>query len=163
MATVEKARRLGLESAYHHLRGEPEGTETEPTHYWRDRKKDDPTYHIDYIFANWKNLDDDANIHGTAQGAALVDLYPQPGHLEFADNELCNTLGKSFHQLKLTITHKLYKALGKRLIIQGIVNRVAGSRDGPVDASGLLDRPVVGVKDRPLVDVANAEGSLNVR
>ena len=47
VATLEK---LGLASAYHVLRGELQGEETVPTLYWRDRKKDGPTYHIDYIF-----------------------------------------------------------------------------------------------------------------
>ena len=47
VATLEK---LGLASAYHVLRGERQGEETVPTLYWRDRKKDGPTYHIDYIF-----------------------------------------------------------------------------------------------------------------
>jgi len=40
----------GLTSAYHHTRGEAQGAESTPTLYWRDRKKDGPTYHIDYIF-----------------------------------------------------------------------------------------------------------------
>jgi exodeoxyribonuclease-3 len=40
----------GLVSAYHETRGEPQGAERTPTHYWRDRKKDGPTYHLDYIF-----------------------------------------------------------------------------------------------------------------
>ncbi len=46
---------LGLVSAYHALRGEAHGEETTPTHYWRDRKRDGPTYHIDYVFvpAGW--------------------------------------------------------------------------------------------------------------
>ncbi len=42
--------RYGLVSAYHHARGEAQGAEAEPTHYWRDRRKDGPTYHIDYVF-----------------------------------------------------------------------------------------------------------------
>ena len=42
--------RLGLASAYHVVRGEQQGEETVPTLYWRDRKKDGPTYHIDYVF-----------------------------------------------------------------------------------------------------------------
>lgn len=42
--------RLGLVSAYHHHRRINQGEETEPTHYWRDRRKDGPTYHIDYVF-----------------------------------------------------------------------------------------------------------------
>jgi exodeoxyribonuclease-3 len=48
--TVETLDRLGLVSAYHATRGEAQGAESEPTHYWRDRRKDGPTYHIDYIF-----------------------------------------------------------------------------------------------------------------
>jgi len=47
---VSLLERYGLVSAYHHARGEAQGAETEPTHYWRDRKKDGPTYHIDYVF-----------------------------------------------------------------------------------------------------------------
>ena len=47
VAGLEK---LGLASAYHVLRGEPQGLESVPTLYWRDRKKDGPTYHIDYVF-----------------------------------------------------------------------------------------------------------------
>jgi exodeoxyribonuclease III len=47
VASLEK---LGLVSAYHELRGEPQGSESVPTLYWRDRKKDGPTYHIDYVF-----------------------------------------------------------------------------------------------------------------
>jgi len=26
------------------------GRETVPTHYWRDRREDGPTYHIDFVF-----------------------------------------------------------------------------------------------------------------
>lgn len=48
--TVTLLERYGLVSAYHHARGEAQGAEREPTHYWRDRRKDGPTYHIDYIF-----------------------------------------------------------------------------------------------------------------
>lgn len=40
----------GLTSAYHHVTGEEHGAEQTPTHYWRDRSKDGPTYHLDYIF-----------------------------------------------------------------------------------------------------------------
>ena len=41
--------KAGLISAYHKLRGEEQARESTPTLYWRDRKKDDPTYHIDYV------------------------------------------------------------------------------------------------------------------
>jgi exodeoxyribonuclease-3 len=48
--TVTVLESYGLVSAYHAARGEAQGSERTPTHYWRDRKKDGPTYHIDYIF-----------------------------------------------------------------------------------------------------------------
>ncbi|MBI3514841.1 MAG: endonuclease/exonuclease/phosphatase family protein [Proteobacteria bacterium] len=48
--TVAILERHGLVSAYHALRGEAQGAETVPTLYWRDRTRDGPTYHIDYIF-----------------------------------------------------------------------------------------------------------------
>lgn len=47
---VANLRKLGLASAYHSFKNEAQGQETEPTIYWRDRKKDGPTYHLDYIF-----------------------------------------------------------------------------------------------------------------
>ncbi|MEM6549722.1 MAG: hypothetical protein AAF713_18530 [Pseudomonadota bacterium] len=50
-AVVERLETMGLQSAYHTIRGEAQGEETVPTHYWRDRRKDGPTYHIDYVFA----------------------------------------------------------------------------------------------------------------
>ncbi len=40
----------GLVSAYHARMGEEQGRESLPTLYWRDRRKDGPTYHIDYVF-----------------------------------------------------------------------------------------------------------------
>ena len=40
----------GLVSAYHEARDERQGEESAPTIFWRDRKKDGLTYHIDYIF-----------------------------------------------------------------------------------------------------------------
>ena len=40
----------GLRSVYHALSGQPFGSESQPTHWWRDRKADGPTYHIDYAF-----------------------------------------------------------------------------------------------------------------
>jgi exodeoxyribonuclease-3 len=47
---VGTLKQLGLASAYHTLRNELQGQEPVPTIYWRDRKKDGPTYHIDYVF-----------------------------------------------------------------------------------------------------------------
>lgn len=50
MALVEKLAGLGLASAYHLETGEAHGAERVPTCYWRDRRKDGPTYHLDYAF-----------------------------------------------------------------------------------------------------------------
>ena len=47
---VEILEKMDLMSVYHQLTGEENGEETQPTHYWRDRTKDGPTYHIDYMF-----------------------------------------------------------------------------------------------------------------
>ncbi len=47
---VSLLERMSLVSAYHEMRGEEQGSETAPTIYWRDRKKDGPTYHLDYVF-----------------------------------------------------------------------------------------------------------------
>lgn len=41
---------FGLRSAYHQSRGVDQGKELEPTIYWRNRKSDGPSYHIDYCF-----------------------------------------------------------------------------------------------------------------
>lgn len=51
MAKVEILDGMGLRSAYHAVTGERQGEETTPTHYWRDRRIDGPTYHIDFVFA----------------------------------------------------------------------------------------------------------------
>ncbi len=40
---------IGIVSAYHALTGERQGEERAPTHYWRDRREDGPTYHIDFV------------------------------------------------------------------------------------------------------------------
>lgn len=47
---VARFQQLGLFSAYHHSRAVAQGAESEPTHYWRDRTKDGPTFHIDHCF-----------------------------------------------------------------------------------------------------------------
>jgi len=47
---VQALDEYNLVSAYHETRREQQGAESMPTHYWRDRKKDGPTYHLDYIF-----------------------------------------------------------------------------------------------------------------
>jgi exodeoxyribonuclease-3 len=77
VADLEKA---GLVSVYHALRGEPQGRETEPTLYWRDRKKDGPTYHIDYVFIPSQWISDvHALTVGTFEdwcGAGLSDHVP---------------------------------------------------------------------------------------
>ncbi len=50
MTLVEILKKKDLVSAYHEIRGETHGEEIAPTIYWRDRTRDGPTYHIDYIF-----------------------------------------------------------------------------------------------------------------
>lgn len=50
MTKVAILEKMGLVSVYHELTGELNGAETQPTHYWRDRAKDGPTYHIDFVF-----------------------------------------------------------------------------------------------------------------
>jgi len=50
MTKVDMLADMGLVSAYHALTEEAHGQETMPTHYWRDRRKDGPTYHIDFVF-----------------------------------------------------------------------------------------------------------------
>jgi exodeoxyribonuclease-3 len=77
VATLES---YGLVSAYHARTGEEQGKETVPTLYWRDRKKDGPTYHIDYVFLPRMWLDGvrDFSI-GTFEdwcGAKLSDHVP---------------------------------------------------------------------------------------
>ena len=49
--TLDVLASLGLNSGYHHVTGEAFGEERAPTIYWRDRTKDGPSYHIDYVFA----------------------------------------------------------------------------------------------------------------
>lgn len=51
MSKVNLLEGMGLYSAYHAFHEEENGRETIPTHYWRDRRIDGPTYHIDYVFA----------------------------------------------------------------------------------------------------------------
>lgn len=77
---VETMRGLGLLSAYHAIRDEAQGCETTPTLYWRDRKKDGPTYHIDYVFlpAGWVDRVTDLRL-GTFEdwcGSGLSDHVP---------------------------------------------------------------------------------------
>jgi exodeoxyribonuclease III len=54
----------GLRSAYHQSRGVGQGLEPEPTIYWRNRKIDGPSYHIDYCFVpdRWINEDLDVRV-----------------------------------------------------------------------------------------------------
>jgi endonuclease/exonuclease/phosphatase family metal-dependent hydrolase len=50
LRTLDACAEARLTSAYHHWFSEPQGGETRPTHYWRDRTADGPRYHIDYVF-----------------------------------------------------------------------------------------------------------------
>jgi exodeoxyribonuclease-3 len=47
---VSELEDLGLRSAYHHWRAVEQGSEPEPTLYWRNRTIHGPRYHIDYCF-----------------------------------------------------------------------------------------------------------------
>ncbi len=48
--TAQRYADEGFVSLYHSQTGEDFGAETAPTHWWRDRRDDGPTYHIDYVF-----------------------------------------------------------------------------------------------------------------
>ena len=67
--TVEVLNDYGLGSVYHDVTGERFGEESTPTIYWRDRTKDGPTYHLDYIFAPhaWLNNISDMKV-GSFEG-----------------------------------------------------------------------------------------------
>ena len=71
---------MGLASAYHDNRGVAQGGESEPTHYWRDRTKDGPTYHIDYVFVprQWLPRVRSVEVGGFEDwcGAGLSDHVP---------------------------------------------------------------------------------------
>lgn len=71
---------LGLVSAYHAIRGEAHGAESTPTIYWRDRTRDGPTYHIDYVFVPRPWISRVASIEIGAYeswcGAGLSDHVP---------------------------------------------------------------------------------------
>ncbi|MET1416540.1 hypothetical protein ABVF61_30010 [Roseibium sp. HPY-6] len=80
MSKVEILAGLGLASAYHTVTGEKQGEETTPTHYWRDRRIDGPTYHIDFVFApdTWleKTIDFSVGTFDDWIGNGLSDHVP---------------------------------------------------------------------------------------
>jgi exodeoxyribonuclease-3 len=63
---VQAAARLSLASSYHHVRGEEQGKEAEPTLYWQTRTMDGRRYHIDYCFMSHPLL---ARVTGVAVGS----------------------------------------------------------------------------------------------
>jgi exodeoxyribonuclease-3 len=77
---LERLNCLDTISAYHHFRKCAQGDEPEPTLYWRDRKKDGPTYHIDFTFipTAWKDAVTDCWIGSFEDwvGAGLSDHVP---------------------------------------------------------------------------------------
>ena len=78
--TVEVLNGYGLASVYHHVTGEPFGQESQPTIYWRNRTKDGPTYHLDYIFVphGWLGNVSDLQVGNFEDwcGAKLSDHVP---------------------------------------------------------------------------------------
>jgi exodeoxyribonuclease-3 len=71
---------FGLRSAYHQRRCVDQGSEPEPTIYWRNRKIHGPRYHIDYCFIpdRWINADLSVDV-GRFQdwvGVGLSDHVP---------------------------------------------------------------------------------------
>src|SRR5258708_887149 len=84
---VDALTAFGLRSAYHHSRGVSQGSEQEPTIYWRNRKIDGPRYHIDYCFIPDRWIDERLTVEvghfqdwvgiGLSDHVPLiVDIYP---------------------------------------------------------------------------------------
>jgi exodeoxyribonuclease-3 len=77
---VDDLARLQLASAYHLFHGSGQGGERHPTLYWRDRREDGPTYHIDYCFVPtaWAGRLGEVRLGGFAEwvGARLSDHVP---------------------------------------------------------------------------------------
>ena len=83
--------RMGLVSAYHASHGVGHGDVREPTHYWRDRKKDGPTFHIDYVFMprDWVGRMREMTV-GTFEewcGSKLSDHVPLVIDIDFNEGE----------------------------------------------------------------------------
>lgn len=85
VTTSERLADAGLVSAYHEFFGEPFGSESRPTLYWRDRKVDGPRYHIDFCFVPKSWQINAVRVGGFDEGVSLglsdhvplvVDLTP---------------------------------------------------------------------------------------
>jgi len=80
MTMVEILKKRDLVSAYHEICREAHGEESVPTIYWRDRTRDGPTYHIDYIFlpSTWLSAVDAFDVGGFDDwcGNGLSDHVP---------------------------------------------------------------------------------------
>jgi len=80
MHKIRVLEQMGLVSAYHVVRNERQGEETVPTHYWRDRREDGPTYHIDYMCLpdGWISRIVQFDVGGFAEwcGSGLSDHVP---------------------------------------------------------------------------------------
>jgi exodeoxyribonuclease III len=78
--TIARLDELGLVSAYHERYGEAPGRELRPTLYWRDRREQGPTYHIDYVFLPraWLPALREVDVGGFAPwcGSGLSDHVP---------------------------------------------------------------------------------------
>jgi exodeoxyribonuclease-3 len=77
-ATVERLEAAGLVSAYHAYHRVLQGQEPQPTIYWRDRRADGPTHHIDYCFVprTWKIVNVALGSFAEWVGSGLSDHVP---------------------------------------------------------------------------------------
>lgn len=83
---VEKLESLGIRSAYHHVTGEAQGSETVPTHAFRRDASN--TFHIDYCFASKRLLGPGTSVNippvsdwvgRSDHGPLVVTFDPVPG------------------------------------------------------------------------------------
>ena len=108
--------KFGLISAYHQLRGEEQGSESAATLYWRDRKKDGPTYHIDYIFlpTQWLGRVQDLSV-GTYEdwcGSGLSDHVPLVIDIDCESPEHAHCPALPSHQLATVASPLVDEARG---------------------------------------------------
>lgn len=76
--TVSRLAQLDLISAYHAHHGAAHGEERHPTLFWRNRKQDGPSYHVDYCFIppRWQQRITSVVVSDPAYWIALSDHIP---------------------------------------------------------------------------------------